>query len=278
MSSPSHRVWLITGVSSGLGRELSKAALDCGDVVYGTVRTQAQAEDYERVRPAHARAVLIDMRASEDSFRAVVDGIVREAGRIDVSVNNAGYGLLGGVEEVSEAEYRDQFETNFFGVLKAVRAVLPHMRAAGSGTIVNVASVAGFKGAAGMSLYCASKHALVGLSESLTAELGPLGIQVTVVCPGNFRTEFAGRSLRRPGVTIEAYATTRSAARHLEDLDGHQPGSPQRAAQAILAALAHPLPPRIILGSDAVSALVARVEADSCVLAQQRIAACATDI
>src|SRR5271166_1033391 len=185
------RTWLITGVSSGLGRELALAALQRGDTVIGTLRRQAQCREFERLAPGRAHARVLAVRE-----RAAITGIIEQAfritGRIDVLVNNAGYGLFGALEEISDAEARQLMETNFFGLMAVIKAALPGLRSQGGGQIVNISSIAGVIGIAGCAVYCASKYAVEGLSESLAKEVAPFNIRVMIVEPGGFRTNFSG--------------------------------------------------------------------------------------
>ena len=197
------RSFLITGVSSGLGRELAKAALARGDRVAGTVRKAADAEAFAALGEG-ALPLVADV-ADEAGLRAAVAEAEAAFGAIDVLVNNAGYGLIAAVEEASLAETRAQFEVNVFGALCAIQAVLPAMRARGSGHIVNITSVSGLAAWSGTGVYCASKFALEAIGEALAQEVGPLGIRVTNVAPGGMRTDYAGRSMTRAANLIEAY-------------------------------------------------------------------------
>lgn len=246
-------VWFITGVSSGFGRSLAEAVLACGDTVVGTVRNDAQIAPFENVAPGRAHGVLLDVTDAAAVPRAVDQAMAR-AGAIDVVVNNAGYGLFGALEEVSDREARTLFDTNVFGTVNVIRAVLPHFRARNRGHIVNFSSVAGVVGIAGCSFYCASKHAIEGLSESLARELKPFGIGVTVVEPGGFRTNFAGGSLKWSEVESPAYAqTVGKMRRSMSSYHGTQAGDPAKAADAIVRAVCAEAPPlRLPLGPDAV--------------------------
>ncbi len=248
------RQWLITGVSSGFGQELARAALARGDVVVGTVRQPAQADRFEDLAPERAHAVVLDVTRGADVEPAVQRALAR-VGHIDVLVNNAGYGLFGAVEEVSDAEARAVMETNFFGALAVTRALLPHLRERRAGHIFNVSSVAGVIGFPGGGLYSASKFALEGLTEALAAELAAFGIRVTLVEPGGFRTSFSGGSLRMAARVIDGYADTPAAKTRasMSRYAGNEPGDPAKAALAIIAALEAPLAPlRLVLGADAV--------------------------
>ena len=251
-NTPRH--WLITGVSSGFGLELARAALARGDTVVGTLRQREQAASFEQMAPGRAHAVLLDVTRSEQ-VDAAVQQAVQRAGRIDVLVNNAGYGLFGAVEETSDAEARQVMETNFFGALAVTRALLPQLREQRSGHIFNIASVAGVVGFPGCGLYAASKFALEGMSEALAGELAPFNVRVTIVEPGGFRTNFAGGSMRQTEQMLDAYADSMAAKvrNNIGRHHGNQPGDPAKAAQAIIAALESAQPPlRLALGADAV--------------------------
>ena len=249
--------WLITGVSSGFGLELARAALARGDTVVGTLRQPAQADRFEQFAPGRAHAVLLDVTRNADIEPAVRQAIQR-AGHIDVLVNNAGYGLFGAVEEVSDAEARQVMDTNLFGALAVTRALLPHLRERRAGHIFNVASVAGVIGFPGCGLYSASKFALEGATEALAIEVAPFGIRVTMIEPGAFRTNFSGGSMRQAECVIEAYEGTPSqkTRANIGRHNGQQPGDPAKAAAAIIAALEAPQAPlRLALGADAVAML-----------------------
>jgi NAD(P)-dependent dehydrogenase (short-subunit alcohol dehydrogenase family) len=246
------RHWLITGVSSGLGRALAAEATARGDLVVGTTRTQPDADDFERSAPGRAVAVLLDVTAGPAAVKAAVDQAVAAAGDLDVVVNNAGYGLVGAVEEVSDDEARRQMDTNFFGPLHVIQAVLPHFRARGSGWFVSMSSVAGLVGWAGNGLYSASKWALEGLSEALRREVADMGIGVLIVEPGQFRTDWGGRSLTQSANRIPEYADVVATRHWPETVSGTEDGDPAAAARAIIAALDAPRPPvRLVLGADA---------------------------
>ncbi|MGF6992471.1 oxidoreductase [Paraburkholderia sp. GAS32] len=251
----SSAIWLITGVSSGFGRALAEAVLARGDRVVGTVRNASQIAAFEQMSPAgFAHGVVLDVTDSAAVPHAIAKALAH-AGTIDVLVNNAGYGLFGALEEVSDAEARQVFDTNFFGTVNTIRAVLPHFRQRGSGHIVNLSSVAGLIGITGCSFYCASKHAVEGLSESLARELKPFGVHVTLVEPGGFRTNFAGDSLRWSEAVEPAYAESVGRIREqMSHYHGTQSGDPAKAAAAIIQAVrAEPPPLRLPLGPDAVS-------------------------
>ena len=258
-TSPGH--WMITGVSSGLGRALAEAVLDRGGVVVGTLRDKGQAADFERLAPGRAFAVLLDATDPPDVLAERAAEAVRLAGHLDVLVNNAGYGLLGAVEEVGEEEARHQMDTNFHGPLWLIRALIPHFRERGGGRIVNVSSISGFTGQPGLGLYNASKFALEGLSEALRRELEPFGIGVTIVEPGAFRTRWAGSGLRQSERVIPEYELLTALRDNLERLDGTQRGDPRRAAAAIIRAVESPEPPsRLPLGADALKSVRSKLE------------------
>jgi len=251
----SQRVWLITGVSSGFGRELAQAALARGEIVAGTLRRPDQIAAFRALAPGRAFAYELDV-TDPSAITSVVARAAAEAGPIDVLVNNAGYGLFGAVEEVSDEEGRRLMETNFFGLLALIRAVLPSMRERRRGHVVNFSSVAGFFGIPGCALYCASKFAVEGLSEALAAEIAPWDIKVTLVEPGGFKTNFAGGSKVLAARSLPDYAGT-PAARTREGMmkySGREPGDPVKAAQAILQAVDAVNPPlRLVLGADALA-------------------------
>jgi NAD(P)-dependent dehydrogenase (short-subunit alcohol dehydrogenase family) len=250
------RVWFITGVSTGIGHALAEAVLATGDTVIGTLRKEAQCREFEARAPGRAIACQVDLGDATRIPPAFSAALAR-AGRIDVLVNNAGYGLLGALEESGEEEIRRQMETNFFAPLALIRCALPLMRAQRSGRIINISSVAGFRANAGLVIYGASKHALTGLSHGLAQELAPLGIHVTDVEPGGFRTEWAGPSMDRVADSIPDYAESAGKVRiALGSRHGQQSGDPVRAAQALITLAGLPDPPVfLVLGQDAASAL-----------------------
>jgi len=243
------KTWLITGVSSGLGREISLAAIARGDVVIGTVRKPEAATAFEALG---GRALIADITDTAAVNAAVVEaeGI---AGRIDVLVNNAGYGLVGAVEEASLDEARAQFETNVFAPLAILKAVLPAMRARGEGRIINITSVSGLAVWAGTGVYCASKWALEALTQSLAQEVAALGIKVVNVAPGGLRTGFAAGSKVIVADKLPDYdGLARDAERIMAQHAGREPGDPAKAAKAILAIADAPDPPmHLLLGEDA---------------------------
>ncbi|MBW4523195.1 MAG: SDR family NAD(P)-dependent oxidoreductase [Scytolyngbya sp. HA4215-MV1] len=255
------KVWLITGCSTGFGRALAEAVLKKGDYLLATAREPEQLRALIEDYPETAKAVRLDVTVSQD-IQAAVDAAIATFGRIDVLVNNAGHGLIAALEEVSDVEIYQFFETNFFGALRLMRSVLPVMRQQGSGHIVNLSSTAGFVGFGGSSLYCGAKFALEGTSEALAKEVEPFGIQVTLIEPGAFRTDFNGRSLAVAERSMDAYATMSDAAlQWFKAMDGQQPGDPAKAAQAIIQAVESPHPPmRLALGTDAMSLIQEKLE------------------
>jgi NAD(P)-dependent dehydrogenase (short-subunit alcohol dehydrogenase family) len=245
--------WLITGVGSGLGAALATAALARGDTVAGTVRAASDGVTFEALAPGRARAFILDL-ADAAAIAAVAGEAQAALGGIDVLVNNAGYGLVGAVEEATADEIRAQFEVNVFAPLSLIRAVLPAMRARRAGHIVNVTSVSGVATWAGTGIYCASKFALEGAALTLADEVEPLGIKVTNIEPGGMRTDYSGRSLRQAARSIDDYASVAHAARRiLADHAGHEPGDPAKVAAAILQVVDAETPPRqLLLGADAI--------------------------
>ena len=253
------KVWFVTGASGGFGRAICDIALERGHRVVATVREQSGVSAFESEHPG-VLALALDVTDAR-SVRRAVDHAVGELGRIDVLVNNAGYGHFGAVEELEDDDIRAQFEVNLFGVIAVTRAVLPQLRRQRSGHIVQMSSLNGVVGLVGGGYYAASKFAVEGLSESLAQEVAPLGIRVTIVDPGPHRTGFAGEGARLAD-PIEDYAGTVGAARGLlADLDGNQPGDPRRAAAAITEAIEAPDPPlRLALGEYAVAGIREKLE------------------
>lgn len=247
-SSP---VWFITGCSTGLGRALSEAVLKHGHRAVVSARNPAQIQDIVARYPQTSLAVQLDV-ANFSQIRLAISAAEKAFGRIDVLVNNAGYGYLAAVEEGEEKKFRDMFETNFFGLAALIRRVLPGMRVRERGHIINISSVGGLLGNPGAGYYNASKFAVEGLSEALAKEVEPLGIRVTVVEPGPFRTDWAGRSLKQVRNPIDAYAKTSGARRaQISGYSGRQAGDPARAAQAIIHIVESPAPPmNLVLGKD----------------------------
>ena len=247
------RTWLVTGASRGLGAAFAEAALNAGDCVVGTSRKAESVSEALGTREKLLAASLDVTRAGDAAL--VVNAALKRFGRIDVLVNNAGYGIIGALEECSAEETLAQYQTNVFGLIEVTRAVLPAMRAQKSGHIFNISSVGGFHADAGISAYCATKFAVEGLSEALAAELAPLGIKVTIVEPGYFRTDLLSENaIRFAAEEIADYASTAGAVRKgAAAMHGKQEGDPRKLAQAVerLANEASP-PLRFLAGADAV--------------------------
>ena len=248
--SEQQKIWFITGVSRGLGQALAQAVLEAGDVVIGTTRSGRS-----DLSGSSDRLHLLPLEVTD---AAQVRQTVAEAqalyDRIDVVVNNAGYGLLGAIEEATEDEVERVFDVNFFGPLEVVRTALPILRAQRGGHVLNVSSIAALAPTAGSGLYAAAKSALGGMSQALAQEVGPLGIKVTLIEPGGFRTDFlSDHSIRTSDRSIEAYSQTAHAnVDHLGEIAGKQIGDPARGARAIMRAVEADEPPmHLVLGSDA---------------------------
>src|SRR5262245_7232158 len=247
------KTWFITGASRGFGALIMEAVLASGDAVVATAREPSSIGDHTRLLK-----LPLDVTNEAKARDAAARGI-EEFGRIDVLVNNAGYGLLGAVEEASALEVERVFATNVFGLLNVTRAVLPYMRKRRSGHIINMSSIGGYAASPGWGVYCATKFAVEGISEALCAELAPLGIHATVVEPGYFRTDFLSfQSLSSTAARIEEYADTVGKMRTFVAAASHQPpGDPRRLAEVIVQLAAASKPPtRLALGSDT----VARIE------------------
>ena len=226
--------WFITGISSGLGKALAETIIEEGDFVIGTFRKEAQVSEFNKKNIKNAKAILLDI-TDEKSIENNIAKIIAEYGKIDVLVNNAGMGFVGAVEETSMTEVRSVFEPNFFGTLKLTQTVLPFMRKEKKGHIVQVSSHGGIKASAGFGIYNASKFALEGFSEAMAQEVAPLGIKVSIVEPGPFRTKFAGNGLGEAEKMIPDYNETAGAFRtKLKEVDGKQEGHPVKAAKAII--------------------------------------------
>jgi NAD(P)-dependent dehydrogenase (short-subunit alcohol dehydrogenase family) len=255
------KTWFITGAGRGLGAEIAKAALRAGDLVVAAGRNRAAVTD--RLGPNSSSLLSVDLDVNNEAqAQAAVATAVDRFGTIDVLVNNAGYGHLGLFEEATVQDVQAQFGTNLFGVFSVTRAVLPVMRAARKGRIFNVSSTAGMRGVAFGSLYCASKFALEGFSESLAQEIAPFGIRVTIVEPGPFRTDFlTAESLRFGEHAIADYDDRRTALRaSFEQRDGKQPGDPVKLAEAIVRLASEPEPPlRFVAGAIAFDTISAKL-------------------
>jgi NAD(P)-dependent dehydrogenase (short-subunit alcohol dehydrogenase family) len=244
--------FLITGVSSGLGRAFAEGALSAGHRVIGTVRRAGDAEAFAALAPDRAHPLVLDVTDFAAIPAAVADA-ERQVGAIDVLVNNAGYGHEGVLEESSMDDLQRQFAANVFGPVAMVKAVLPGMRQRRRGHIINVTSMGGFITMPGITFYCGSKFALEGISEALGKEVAGFGIRVTALAPGQFRTDWAGRSMDRTPRTIADYDAVMDPIRAARQAkSGNQPGDPAKAAQALLALVESETPPvRLFLGDDA---------------------------
>jgi NAD(P)-dependent dehydrogenase (short-subunit alcohol dehydrogenase family) len=248
------RVWFITGASTGFGRLLAEEVLKRGERVIATAREITKVHDLAHNYPYKAHAFCLDVTKPAE-ISSVAKKAVQCFGQIDVLVNNAGYGVNGAIEEVSEAEFEPMFQTNIYGVIRTTRAFLPHFRQRRSGHILNFSSIGGLIGAAGWGYYNTTKFAVEGFSEALAAESKPLGIQVTAIEPGPFRTDFLGRSGKLAKVELPEYTETAGKAReYLKTQSGKQPGDPQRAVEAVIEVVNSPEPPvHLILGKVALT-------------------------
>lgn len=255
------KIWFITGCSTGFGRELAEQVLARGERVVLTARNPGQVQDIAAKYPDHALALALDVTNEQAIRKAVADAEAR-FGQIDVLVNNAGYGYFSAIEEGEDAEIRRQFETNVFGLISLTRHVLPGMRTRRSGRIINVSSIGGLVAFPATGYYHATKWAVEGFSESLSKEVGPLGIKVIIVEPGRFRTDWAGRSVIESKTVIDDYdATAGARRRQAKAYTGTQPGDPARGAAAIIQAADAQNPPlRLPLGSDAYTFLTDRLD------------------
>lgn len=272
------KVWFVTGASRGFGALIVRDALQRGDRVIATARNPQQVIDAFGEQP-NLLAVKVDVTKEEDAVEAVRQGVAR-FGRIDVLVNNAGYGILGAVEETSVAEAKANFDTNVFGVLAVTRAVLPQMRGQRSGHVINISSLGGYSAYHGWGVYGASKFAVEGITEAMAQELAPLGIHATVVEPGFFRTDFLNdNSLVSTRAQIDDYADTVGKMRVFAEAANHgQPGDPRKLAGAILRLVDSANPPlRLPLGSDAVARIEHKHKAVEAELAAWRDLAMSTD-
>jgi NAD(P)-dependent dehydrogenase (short-subunit alcohol dehydrogenase family) len=256
------RTWFITGSSTGFGRLLAEEVLKAGENVVATARKVEQVADLEQKYPAQALALPLDVTKQEQVDGAVAQTLER-FGRVDVLVNNAGYGVTGAIEEVSDAELEPMYEANVFGLLRVTRAFLPQFRKQRSGHILNLSSIGGLAASPGWGLYQSTKFAVEGLSEALAQEVAPLGIRVTIIEPGPFRTDFLGRSGVEAAKRIEDYSSTAdNARRYRSDQHGRQPGDPLKAVQAMMEVVNSSNPPlRLLLGSGALKRVRQKMEA-----------------
>ncbi|OMB97035.1 oxidoreductase [Mycobacterium colombiense] len=254
--------WLITGCSTGLGRALAEAVIGAGHNAVVTARDAAAVADLVESAPERVLTAALDV-TDHAQVASAVRRAVERFGQIDVLVNNAGYGYRAAVEEGDDADVRALFETHFFGTVAMIKEVLPGMRARRSGAIVNISSIGAQLTPVGSGYYSAAKAAIEGISGALRGELVPLGISVTIVEPGAFRTDFAGRSLVQSATVIDDYAATAGQRRKENDtMHGNQPGDPAKAGNAIIAAVESPDPPAfLLLGPDALAAYRYRADA-----------------
>jgi NAD(P)-dependent dehydrogenase (short-subunit alcohol dehydrogenase family) len=260
-ATQSPRVWFITGCSTGLGRALAERVLAHGDRVVVTARRIDQVEDLAYHHPDRVLALGLDVTRFEQIADAVAHA-EHKFGAIDVLVNNAGYGYVAAVEEGEDDQVRAMFETNFFGLVALIKKVLPGMRARRHGSIINISSVGGLIGNPGLGYYNATKFAVEGLSEALAKEVAPLGIRVSLIEPGPFRTDWSGRSLKVPSRFMPDYAATAGARRaEIQARFGKQPGDPMRAAEAIIAIVeSHEPPLNLVLGADGLGRVREKVQ------------------
>jgi NAD(P)-dependent dehydrogenase (short-subunit alcohol dehydrogenase family) len=244
-----NKIWLITGASSGFGAALVQAVMQRGDFAIGTFRKTEQVDAFNRENAGRGLGLLMDV-TQPSTIEPAFEHIKTAYGRLDVLVNNAGYGIAGAVEEAGMDEVRAIFETNVFGALQTTQLALPLMRGQRSGHIIQISSGAGFKATPGFGIYNATKFALEGFSEALADEVRPLGIRVTIVEPGPFRTQFAGGSLVEAARKIDDYDATAGVFRQrMANIDGKQEGDPEKGAEAIVQVVYSVEPPmRLPLG------------------------------
>ncbi len=260
MTASASKTLLITGVSSGFGRAFATAALDAGHIVVGTLRNDGACAEFEALAPGRAHAVVLDVTDSA-AIEPALARVLRKVGRIDVLVNNAGYGHEGTMEESGLDDIRRQFDVNVFGAVAMTKAVLPAMRERRSGHIVNITSMGGFITMPGIAYYCGSKFALEGISEVLAKEVAAFGVHVTAIAPGSFRTDWAGRSMVRAERHVTDYDAVFDPIREARQAkNGRQPGDPAKAAQALLKVIAAEKPPlHLLLGKDALALVRAKL-------------------
>ena len=253
MKKTNNKVWLITGCSTGFGRAFATRALEAGYSVAVASRKKSDIEDIVSKFPETSLAVTLDVTKPTE-IQSAVKATIERFGQIDVLINNAGIGYFGAIEESEEAEVRRMFEINFFGLANLTKEVLPLMRSQKSGHIINVASIGGLYSFPALGFYNATKYAVDGYSEALSKEVAPLGIKVTIVAPGGFRTDWAGRSANETPGQIADYKDTANATQAwLRSVDGNQAGNPVKAAEAVIKVVESKNPPlRLLLGKDAV--------------------------
>ena len=252
----SDKVWVITGVSRGIGKAIAELALKAGAKVFGTVRRAEDADHLKTSFPEKFNTIVMDLNDPDQVEQAANSILKTSQGKIDVLVNNAGYGLQGVIEEVSMDQVRRQMETNFFGLVHFTKLILPQMRANNAGYIVNVSSIAGLRGSRSLGIYNASKFAVVGFSEALAEELEPFGINVSIVEPGPYRTDWAGSSLDRSGSMTTSnpdspyYDLNERIRQFYAERDGKQPGDPYQIAEVLLEASVADQPPLHMIFGD----------------------------
>lgn len=261
VSAGQGRTWFITGASTGFGRLLAEEVLKAGGKVIATARDRDKVADLEAKYSQTAKALALDVTDAGQVDSAVTQAFA-QFGRVDVLVNNAGYGVAGAIEEVSDAEFMPMFETNVFGLLRVTRTFLPHLRKQRSGHILNLSSIGGLVAGPGIGFYNATKFAVEGISEALAAELAPLGIRVTIIEPGPFRTDFLGRSGVLAKTNIADYdGTAGNMRKYFAENDGKQKGDPVRAVQAMMQVVESSDPPlRLLLGASALQRLRAKLD------------------
>jgi NAD(P)-dependent dehydrogenase (short-subunit alcohol dehydrogenase family) len=247
------KIWLITGCSSGLGRALTAQVLASGAIVFATARTPEKLADLQSEYPDSCFPLRLDL-SSPAQIEQVAGHALNRSGRLDVVVNNAGYGVIGALEECSDEQIRRNFEVIVFGSVRLMQVVLPAMRKHKRGHLINISAAAAIANYAGFSVYGGAKWALEGMSEALAAEVKPLGIKVTLIQPGPFRTDFISRSLEKASTSIDEYtATSGKFAAFLEKMKDQQPGDPAKAAAAIVKITEMDNPPfRLVLGRYAI--------------------------
>jgi NAD(P)-dependent dehydrogenase (short-subunit alcohol dehydrogenase family) len=247
------KIWFITGSSRGLGRSLTAAVLAKGDKVAATARNTDQLQDFVDQYPDQVLAVKLDV-TKQDQINAAIENAIGHFGRIDVLVNNAGFGITGATEAFTDEQVRDQLETNLNAPIAITRAVIPHMRKQRSGHILQISSIGGRVGSGGVTIYQAAKFGLSGFSEGLAQELGPLGIKVIVIEPGGFRTDWAGDSMTY-AKSIEGYeSTVEKRAAFFQSGEFKPLGDPDKAAKVMIDIVDHPQPPlHLILGSEGIA-------------------------
>lgn len=255
------KVWLITGSSTGLGRALAQAVLERGYHLVATARQPEQLKELNDRYPDRVTTIALDVTNAQ-SIQQAIEAALNAYNRIDVLVNNAGYGTVGAIEEVNDDDIRRQFDTNLFGAINVTRAVLPTLREQRSGHILNISSANGISAFAGVGIYSATKFALEAISEALAQEVKPLGIKVTIIEPGSSRTNFSSRALSTLSHQINDYAqTSGKIVQRLQERDGKQPNDPAKAAAAMIQVVESDDPPlRLALGEDSVNLITQKLE------------------